>query len=466
MISWWRGIVFKRFIAQMTLLIAILLTIYGLLYVYLPIYNYDSQLKNSMVEIDAFEKELKKSDAENTKQFLYSYYAETNIKFTIYDLNNSIVFPILELNDTSGYLKNSSIKNLDKPYIFENLIVFNGQNYKIIYRIPIQSKLETRNILGKFLVYITLFSLLISLIASFLFAKSVTRPIVTIYKGATKFEQLDFSNKITIASKDELGQLANNLNSMSQNLQNVLTELKLANKKLASDAKRIELEEAKRKNLIIAISHELKTPVASVMGQIEAMIENIGPFQDRDFYLKKSYMIMEDMQVMIDEMLDVTKMDHIKISDLTMSMINLSSLTHSIVARQKKYFSDDIQVEISIEDNLYTLTEQTMITKALDNIIKNAFKYCDSNKKVKLTLKKKDDRIHLYVYNTAQPLTNKQLKHVFDPLYRVDTSRQKFSGGSGMGLYIVEINFKKLNIHYGIKNHKKGVLFEVEIPLL
>lgn len=466
MISWWRGIVFKRFIAQMTLLIAILLTIYGLLYVYLPIYNYDSQLKNSMVEIDAFEKELKKSDAEDTKQFLYSYYAETNIKFTIYDLNNSIVFPILELNNTSGYLKNSSIKNLDKPYIFENLIVFNGQNYKIIYRIPIQSKLETRNILGKFLVYITLFSLLISLIASFLFAKSVTRPIVTIYKGATKFEQLDFSNKITIASKDELGQLANNLNSMSQNLQNVLTELKLANKKLASDAKRIELEEAKRKNLIIAISHELKTPVASVMGQIEAMIENIGPFQDRDFYLKKSYMIMEDMQVMIDEMLDVTKMDHIKISDLTMSMINLSSLIHSIIARQKNYFSDDIQVEISIEDNLYTLTEQTMITKALDNIIKNAFKYCDSNKKVKITLKKKDDRIHLYVYNTAQPLTNKQLKHVFDPLYRVDTSRQKFSGGSGMGLYIVEINFKKLNIHYGIKNHKKGVLFEVEIPLL
>lgn len=464
MINWWEGIVFKRFVAQISLLITVLLTIYALLYVYLPIYNYDTQLKNSMIEIDNFEKDLKNLSIENTKQFLHDYYSKTEIKFTIYDSDNNLLFPILELNDTPSYLKHISIQNLDKPYIFQNTISFHNNKYKIIYRIPIQSKSDTRDALGKFLLYTTLLSFLISLLASFLFAKSVTKPIVTIYKGANKFEQLDFSKKIDINGKDEIGKLADNLNNMSQNLKNVLSELRLANNKLENDAKRIELEEEKRKNLIMAISHELKTPVASVMGQLEAMIENIGPFKDRDFYLKKSYQIMGDMQVMIDEMLDITKMERIQIGDLTMKNTNISSLVHKIISKQKNYFSDDIQVELSIEENLYAVTEQTIITKSIDNIIKNAFKYCDSNNIVEITLKKMDHHISLSVYNTATQLTNKQLKHVFDPLYRIDASRQRFSGGSGMGLYIVDINFKKLNISYSMINYRQGILFKIEIP--
>ncbi len=466
MIKWWRKITFRRFIEQMSLIITILLTVYVSFYVYFPIYNYNNQLQNSMIEISDFEKDLEKLTIEDSKFFLLTYYSKTNLTFTIYDINNRIIFPNLEATKIPNYLKNTPIKNLNMPYIFENSITLDGKKFKIIYRIPLQPKYETRKILGKFLVYITFFSTFLSLLVSILFARAVSKPIVTIYNGATKFEELNFSEKIDITSKDELGQLASNLNSMSQNLQNVLSELKSANKQLEQDSKRIELEETKRKNLIIAISHELKTPVASVMGQIEAMIENIGPFQDRDLYLKKSYTIMEDMQVMINEMLDITKMDHITIGDLTMSTINISSLATNVVSRQRKYFSDDIQVELSIEDNLYAFTEQTMITKAIDNIINNAFKYCDTNKKVKIILKKKKNNIHLYVYNTSNPLTTEQLKHLFDPLYRIDASRQKFSGGSGMGLYIVEINFKKLNIHYNIKNHKQGILFEVDIPLL
>jgi len=249
---------------------------------------------------------------------------------------------------------------------------------------------------------------------------------------------LDFDTKCNVDSKDELGQLSNSLNELSSKLQNTMNELTQANKKLQKDIEREREIEEQRKIFVATISHELKTPITAVKGQLEGMIYNIGSYKDRDRYLKRSFDIMEHMEKLVYEMMEIYKLENSKFEPNIQKM-NISNMVYDI-SKSFEYFliSKNITIVNKIQDNLYINVDQQLIRKAISNVVNNAVKYSKEKEKVIIKLYEKDNNVILEVLNTGAYIDEEKITKVFEPFYRLEKSRNRNTGGSGLGLYIVK----------------------------
>lgn len=153
--------------------------------------------------------------------------------------------------------------------------------------------------------------LLVAVLASIVYSHYVTRPALCISDVSKKMAELDFSWRCNENRTDELGTLAHSLNEMSQRLSASMADLKSANEKLKADIECERALEQAQLDFFSAVSHELKTPITIIKGQTESMILNIGDYQDRSKYLKRSLEIINTMESMVQEVLTLS---HIKSS--------------------------------------------------------------------------------------------------------------------------------------------------------
>lgn len=195
-----------------------------------------------------------------------------------------------------------SIILLFTALVYAMLIFFLPQFY---YDYKIKQINDISTVLLQFAPYFILFAFILSLLTAYFFSRRMARPLLRMNKVASKMTNLNFTEVLPITSKDEIGQLSGNLNEMAINLEKTMLELNEVNKKLQKER---QLEEM-RKSFVTAISHELKSPLAAVMGQVKAMRYNVAPYDNHPKYLQESYQILEKMSQMIQEMLDVSKVD-------------------------------------------------------------------------------------------------------------------------------------------------------------
>ncbi|MEJ9132480.1 ATP-binding protein, partial [Bacillus thuringiensis] len=116
---------------------------------------------------------------------------------------------------------------------------------------------------------------------------------------------------------------------------------------------------------------------------------------------------------------------------------------------------------------IFVYTDCVLLEKACKNIIHNAIMYSPPSEKVyiKLSQESKQNHIEIQVINTGVEIKEENIQHIFEPFYRIEKSRNRNTGGSGLGLYIVKQIFESLFITYSINNTKQGVKFLVTIPL-
>ncbi|MFI3209499.1 MAG: HAMP domain-containing sensor histidine kinase [Peptostreptococcaceae bacterium] len=230
--------------------------------------------------------------------------------------------------------------------------------------------------------------------------------------------------------------------------------------------------ENKRKDFIATISHELKTPITIISGQVEGMIYNIGKYKDRDTYLKKSYESVQELRQLVDEMVEVSRSEIIA-SDLNKRKINLGDLLKRLVNRQIFLIEEkNTSLKLDIMDDIYIECDIERIEKAINNIINNAIKYSPENENLIVNLYRKNskgnkklsgDKIYLEIINTGINIDEKDLSQIFNPFYRVEKSRSRKTGGSGLGLYLTSQILISHGYTYSIKNIDNSVLFLIEI---
>ncbi|HBF2626247.1 TPA: two-component sensor histidine kinase, partial [Clostridioides difficile] len=230
-------------------------------------------------------------------------------------------------------------------------------------------------------------------------------------------------------------------------------------------------QEYRRKDFVATISHELKTPITIISGQIEGMIYSVGKYKDRDTYLKKSYECTQELKDLVNEMIEVSKSEILE-KDLKLVSINISELLNRLVKRQVFLIEEKhMKTILKIEENLEIKADQERITKAINNIINNAIKYSpeeseliirlyDKNKRI--SKKTSNQRVVLEIENTGVTIEKRYLEEIFNPFYRIEKSRSRKTGGSGLGLYIVSQIFKSHGFDYSIKNKENSVVFTVE----
>lgn len=294
----------------------------------------------------------------------------------------------------------------------------------------------------------------LSVLCAYFFSKGTTSSIRQLSKAVKKMSELDKSAQCRISSQDELGELANDVNQLYHRLLCMIENLELEKEK-TSENERAKID------FLRSASHELKTPVTALNAMLENMILGVGRYQDYDACLPECKAITERLSEMIHEILETSKLSvstknavpiKINVSELLASLCEpyqLIAATHGVRFRLK--IDDAVSVELPIHE----------FSKALSNILGNAVGYTPNGKCVSVYL-----RAHMIVVeNECTPISKEELPHLFEPFYRPDFSRNRETGGNGLGLYIVATIFHALNVPYSFTpmEQPQGMRFTIQL---
>lgn len=298
--------------------------------------------------------------------------------------------------------------------------------------------------------------LLIAAVSAWLCSRAIVRPVLKISGVSKRMAELDMTWHCEEGRTDELGILAESLNTLSSRLTVALAELEEKNKKLQLEIATVNAMEGQQRDFFAAASHELKTPITILKGQIESMILGIGKYKDVKNILPQTLCEVERMEVLVRELLGIVKLEmgadtsrmenvaiHKELGDV------LSTL--SAMAQEK-----EILISVKMEE-VFLTGNSALFRKALHNIINNAIQHSPRGSRVFLCLVKE----FLTVKNTGVSLPEEEIGDLFVPFYRVEKSRNSSTGGSGLGLYLVKKILELHGLDFRLENGEGGVIFTV-----
>lgn len=420
--SKWQEISIKHKLFGITsgLLILLAVVTYIILYNLLPYYYHRYKIDALDKDINSIIINAKSHDTESLINNLYNLSADNNLSVMLRDTTGRI---IIGENDLFLFNKfNSSGNRWDSPikgpnnqdYRVSKFVSTNDKStpYKLDLIMPLQPINEATLVIKKIMPFILLFAVFVGMIGAFIYASTVTRPLIKIIESEREQEQ-------------------------------------------------------RRRDFIATISHELKTPITIVSGQLEGMIYNIGKYKDRDTYLKKSYESTQELKELVNEMIEISKADNLR-HDLNLKSVNFSVLLDKLVQRQVFLIENKkLKTNLKIEDNINIIADEEKIIRAINNIINNAIKYSPEGENLIIRLYKKktgrSTKTYLEVENTGITIEEEYITEIFNPFYRIEKSRSRKTGGSGLGLYIVSNILNGHGFEYNVKNGQNSVIFTIKI---
>ena len=316
--------------------------------------------------------------------------------------------------------------------------------------------------LQKTLPILSVTILLVSVIAAFFYTWYMTKPIKKISKLSKQMADMNFSGLCPTNRTDEIGVLSHSLNDLSKKLAAALSELQEANQKLQADIDMERRLEKQRVEFFAAASHELKTPITIIKGQLQGMLYQVGRYKDRETYLAQSLEITDTLGKMVQELLTISRLDTPGYT-CKKSNLNLSNfIIDRITAFEDLFMQKDLTVEQSISPEIYILGDMQLLQKALDNLLGNAAAYSGAGNQILIKLWKETETTTLTIENTGAHIPDEAISKLFEPFYRVDQSRNRQTGGTGLGLYIVKTILDLHGAKIEITNTIQGVIVSVQ----
>lgn len=344
-----------------------------------------------------------------------------------------------------------------KSIIFYKAIRVNGEIQYIFAMSSLQSIDEALNFISQYLLYMFVIAMILIFILSFFYSKMIAKPLINMNNAATKMAELDFSVKCDIQSNDELGSLSQSLNTLSHNLESSLTELRDTNSKLIDDIEREKQQELIRKEFVANVSHELKTPLGIMKGFAEGIKDGI--FEDKkEYYLDVIIDEIEKMNVMIFDMLEISKLES-KEYTLSKNVFEIDELLKKVKFRFDPMLNDN-KLTATMDLKPYKVFgDSSKIEQVLMNLFSNAIRYSAENEKIKVSVIENNEKIRVSIINSGSYIAEEDISKIWDRFYRVEKSRNKSQGGTGLGLLIVKNILELHESEYGVRNTKDGVEF-------
>ena len=314
----------------------------------------------------------------------------------------------------------------------------------------------TFSISGQQVDFIPVVGIILVLIISSSYHKMLAQPLIEINKTAAKIARLDFSTKCDVKSNDELGEMSRNLNLISRKLNSTITKLERE-----LDKKEILLKS--QRELSDGLSHEMKTPLGIIKAYAEGIKDNISPARQEQ-YINTIIRESDRMNNLIVELLNLSAMETGAIP-LKITSFDLVELIEEVAGRLL-IDSAERQFELSCHlgnKRVELKADRDKMEQALSNLITNAYKYVADNGEIKLTVKKGPDSIRVEIYNSGGLIPEDKIPYLWKRFYRLDRSRDKKTGGSGLGLATVAQILSMHGFTYGVKNEKQGVTFYILI---
>ncbi|OOB80610.1 MAG: histidine kinase [Epulopiscium sp. Nuni2H_MBin003] len=386
-----------------------------------------------------------------------------NARVIVIDNLGFVVADSSRINIHSTVISNQILNALNKKDSAEK--VEQGGQHIMSTAVAIRDLENTDNILGVVVVsaniddvyilldemstQIYLLALLSSLLTgllSFFTSSLITRPIKELMKSVIKVTNGHLDEKINVKGNNEMAQLATSFNLMTEKLDRI---------------------EESRQEFVSNVSHELKTPLASIKVLTESLIfqEDVPIEMYQEFFLDINQEV-DRLNTIINDLLSLVKLDSNKVN-LNIELTNLNQLVEAILKRlaplaNKKDISLVYQSDRAIDVEVDTVK----LTLAISNVIENGIKYTPEGGQVIITIQNNSQDVFITVTDTGIGIAQAEQPRIFERFYRTDKTRNRETGGTGLGL---SITYRTVVMHSGTiqvnSEEGKGSTFIIQIPI-
>ncbi len=303
-------------------------------------------------------------------------------------------------------------------------------------------KKDAKELSLKFLPFSLSISFLFSIVVSLIYAKAIKNNIQEIKNVTDKMMELDEGARLNVDSKNEVGELKEQINNLYFTLLDSIDDLEIKNKEI------LKLEKLKY-DFFRGASHELKTPLASLKIILENMKFNIGKYKDRDFYIDNCIDIVDGLNQNISQILSISSLEHLKDDEET---LRINDILEDILEKYKVMASQkNITIENAVsEEEIYI--GRSALKIILSNLVSNAVKYTKEGGFINIGVS--DD--WFYIEN------NFESDFDIDRIFNVEFNSSK-ENSNGLGLYIVRNLLLNYNLNYDVSKTQEKFIFKIEL---
>lgn len=257
---------------------------------------------------------------------------------------------------------------------------------------------------------------LVGLLLTFFLSRSILRPVDELISAARAMEKGDLSQRVTVRSKGELGELANAFNAMAEGL----TRL-----------------EKLRQNMVTDVAHELRTPLSNVRGYLEALRDGVvEPTPETIASVYEEAMLLNRL---VDDLQELALAEAGQLN-LVRQPVNIQEVVEKAAQSLKAQADEkDVTVVIVLPDDLPLVeADAERLGQVLRNLLKNAILNTPTGGEITIQARTVDAQVEVIVEDNGLGISAEHLPYVFERFYRVDQSRARTTGGAGLGLAIVK----------------------------
>lgn len=341
-------------------------------------------------------------------------------------------------------------------------------NYNLYIRMPVSSIRENVKIFNQFLYIIGGITIVIGGIALSIITQKFTRPIVELNDIAKRMARLDFSKKYrTRDTNDEINDLGRSMNTVSEKLEKTIMELKESNIELEKDIEKKSKIDEMRKQFISDVSHELKTPIALIQGYAEGLVENVNSDEES----KKMYaeVILDEankMDTLVKQLLELMKLEYGN-RQFNNTTFDICELIQEVIKKSKVMYEEKgIQIVFEQKEPVEVFADDFYIEQVVTNYFTNAIKHTievNGKKQIIIHIEEKDEKVRVSVFNTGNNIDKEDIVRIWNRFYKIDSSRNREDGGTGIGLSLVKAIMNNYGNDFGAVNKQDGVEFYFEL---
>lgn len=308
------------------------------------------------------------------------------------------------------------------------------------------ARIEEDNAFLYFLVFITLTTLIFMLLS-----RKIIKRIEEINLYVDKVKNGDFDSYIEIKTKDEIGQLSQNISIMVSTLKDYIEKQKQSEKI--------------RNEMISNISHDLRTPLTSLSGYIELIKLNKNDVNRCNDYIEVLDEKCKSLKNQVNDLLEYCNLNYKEIK-IQKRIVSVKELIEQVIIdfipqMEKEGISFELEVQ---EEKLYINVDINLFVRLLQNIISNGIFYGKSGKKIKVEVFLREAQVIIKIINYGKPIPKEDIPYIFERFYRGEKSRNENTGGKGMGLAVAKSIAELHNGAVNVYSNELETAFEIVLP--
>ncbi len=333
-------------------------------------------------------------------------------------------------------------------------VVENGVTEYIFAMTSLQPVDEAISVIRQFYPYFFGFTLLCVIFLAFIFSKWLAKPLISINRITGKIASMDFSERLPVGSTDEIGQLSQNINHLSRQMEAYIGQLK---EELDKERKL----EAIRKEFIAGVSHELKTPLAVMKSCLSILKDGIAA-EKREHYFQAMEDEIQRTDLLVVNMLDLAKFESGTYRPEMAPFEIDKAITEVCRSLDEQIRNKNLTLTLRLSTQM-VVGHKGLIGRVITNFLSNAIRHTEEGHEIVITVSTHRQKAEVSVENQGNPISEEDRKKIWSQFYRVEARTSK--AGTGLGLAISKEILELHHAAYGVENTKDGVRFFFALPI-